>query len=75
MAEDRGRVRANGAELYYEVRGEGQPLILLHDSLLGRRMQDAQFADFARLYQGAGGLIHCALEELPKIYFRRNPFA
>jgi hypothetical protein len=62
VTEDRGRVRASGAELYYEVRGEGQPLILLHDGLLDRRMQDAQFANFARLYQGAGGLIHYVLE-------------
>jgi hypothetical protein len=75
VVEDRGRVRANGAELYHEVRGEDQPLILLHDGLLIRRTQDAQFADFARLYRGAGGFIQYALKELPRIYFCRNSFA
>ncbi len=46
---DEGRVRVNGAELYYEVAGEGQPLVLLHDGLLDRRLWDDQFVAFARL--------------------------
>jgi 3-oxoadipate enol-lactonase len=51
VVEDRGRVRVDGAELYYEVGGEGQPLVLLHDGLLDRRVWDDQFAAFARLYR------------------------
>lgn len=47
--EDRGRLRVNDAELYYEAQGEGQPLVLLHDGLLDRRVWDDQFAAFARL--------------------------
>jgi hypothetical protein len=51
VVEDSGRVRVNGAELYYEVGGEGQPLVLLHDGLLDRRVWDDQFVAFARLYR------------------------
>ena len=51
MVEDEGRVWVNGAELYYEVGGEGQPLVLLHDGLLDRRVWDDQFVAFARLYR------------------------
>ena len=50
MVEDEGRVRVNGAKLYYDVGGEGHPLVLLHDGLLNRRMWDDQFVAFARLY-------------------------
>lgn len=51
MIGDRGSVRVNSAELYYEVAGEGQPLVLLHDGLLDRRVWDDQFVAFARLYR------------------------
>ncbi len=51
MVEDRGRVRVDGAELYYEVAGEGRTLVLLHDGLLDRRVWDEQFAAFSRLYR------------------------
>jgi pimeloyl-ACP methyl ester carboxylesterase len=51
VVEDEGRVRVNGAELYYDVGGEGHPLVLLHDGLLDRRMWDDQFVAFARLYR------------------------
>ena len=51
MVEDSRRIRVNGAELYYEVGGEGRPLMLLHDGLLDRRMWDDQFVAFARLYK------------------------
>jgi 3-oxoadipate enol-lactonase len=51
MVEDEGRVRVNGAELYYEVKGDGQRLVLLHDGLLDRRVWDDQFVAFARLYR------------------------
>ena len=51
MVEDRGKVRVDGAELYYEVAGEGRTLVLLHDGLLDRRVWDDQFAAFSRLYR------------------------
>jgi pimeloyl-ACP methyl ester carboxylesterase len=51
VVENEGRVRVNGAELYYEVGGEGHPLVLLHDGLLDRSMWDDQFVAFARLYR------------------------
>src|SRR5215204_1654116 len=51
VVEDEGRVRVNGAELYYEVGGEGHPLVLLHDGLLDRRVWEDQFVAFARLYK------------------------
>ena len=51
MVEDRGRVRLNGAELYYEVAGVDQPLVLLHDGLLDSRVWDDHFVAFARLYR------------------------
>jgi 3-oxoadipate enol-lactonase len=46
-----GRARVNGAELYYEIGGEGRSLVLLHDGLLDRRVWDEQFVAFARLYR------------------------
>src|SRR5829696_964305 len=51
VVEDEGRVRVNGAKLYYDVGGKGHPLVLLHDGLLNRRMWDDQFVVFARLYR------------------------
>jgi alpha-beta hydrolase superfamily lysophospholipase len=51
VVEDRGRVRVDGAELYYEVVGEGRTLVLLHDGLLDRRVWDDQFVAFSRLYR------------------------
>lgn len=38
----------NGGRLYYEERGQGEPLILLHGHSLDRRMWDDQFRAFAR---------------------------
>ena len=41
----------NGAQLYYEVAGAGQPLILLHAGVADGRMWDEQFASFAQQYR------------------------
>ena len=51
MVEDGGRVRVDGAELYYQIAGEGRTLVLLHDGLLDRRVWDEQFVAFSRLYR------------------------
>ncbi|HEV2661693.1 MAG TPA: alpha/beta hydrolase, partial [Ktedonobacteraceae bacterium] len=40
-----------GARLYYEVAGEGEPLLLLHAGVADSRMWDEQFAIFAQYYQ------------------------
>jgi pimeloyl-ACP methyl ester carboxylesterase len=41
----------NGTRLYYEIRGEGQPLVFIHDFALDRRMWDDQFYYFSKWYQ------------------------
>lgn len=41
----------NGTRLYYEMRGEGQPLIFIHDFALDHRMWDDQFYYFSKWYQ------------------------
>jgi pimeloyl-ACP methyl ester carboxylesterase len=51
VVEDRGRVRVDGAELYYEGGGEGPTLVLFNDGLLDRRVWDDQFVVFARLFR------------------------
>jgi len=46
-----GFVAVNGTKLYYEVLGEGHPLVLLHGGYMDRRMWDDQFAVFAEHYR------------------------
>ncbi len=46
-----GYADVNGTRLYYEVAGEGHPLILLHAGIADRRMWDDQFTVFARHYR------------------------
>ncbi len=46
-----GFVELPGARLYYEISGEGNPVIFLHGGLLDRRMWDYQFSFFAQHYQ------------------------
>jgi pimeloyl-ACP methyl ester carboxylesterase len=46
-----GFVETNETYLYYEMLGEGHPLVLLHGGYMDRRMWDAQFEAFARYYQ------------------------
>jgi pimeloyl-ACP methyl ester carboxylesterase len=46
-----GYVETNGTKLYYEMMGEGHPLVLLHRGYMDRRMWDNQFAAFAQNYQ------------------------
>lgn len=46
-----GFVETNGTQLYYEMMGEGHPLVLLHGGYLDRRMWDDQFSVFADYYQ------------------------
>lgn len=46
-----GFAEINGARLYYEIAGEGHPLVLLHAGVADSRMWDEQFAAFARYYR------------------------
>jgi 3-oxoadipate enol-lactonase len=46
-----GVVETNGTQLYYEMLGEGHPLVLLHGGYMDRRMWDDQFRVFAEHYQ------------------------
>ena len=46
-----GFVELPGARLYYEISGEGNPVIFLHGGLLDGRMWDHQFSFFAQHYQ------------------------
>lgn len=41
---------SDGAQIYYEERGKGEPLILLHGHSLDTRMWDKQFKAFAKKY-------------------------
>ena len=48
---DTGYVDVEGARLYYEVAGQGDPVILIHGGFLDRRMWDGQFETFARSHR------------------------
>lgn len=39
-----------GGEIYYERRGQGTPLLLIHSVFLDRRMWDPQFESYSKLY-------------------------
>lgn len=46
-----GMAEVNRTKLYYEMMGEGHPLILIHGGLLDSRMWDGQFKTFAARYK------------------------
>lgn len=46
-----GYAKVNGARLYYEVAGEGHPLVLVHAAIADHRMWNSQFAAFAQHYR------------------------
>lgn len=46
-----GFVETNGTKLYYEMVGEGHPLVLIHGGYMDRRMWDDQLAVFAEHYR------------------------
>lgn len=46
-----GFVDVNGAKLYYEVAGEGQPLVMVHAGIASSAQWDAQFDVFAQKYK------------------------
>jgi 3-oxoadipate enol-lactonase len=46
-----GFAEVNGARLYYEVAGQGHPLVLTHEGIGDSRMYDDQFGAFAQRYR------------------------
>ncbi len=46
-----GYTEVNGARLYYEVAGQGHPLLMVHAGIADSRMWDDQFAFFARRFR------------------------
>jgi len=51
MSRTTGAVGVNGAGLYYEVAGDGEPLVLVHAGICDSRMWDGQFEPFAQHYR------------------------
>src|SRR5215471_7011504 len=59
--ESKGYAKVNGVELYYEVHGDGPPLIMLHGGVTPSEMYGAPLAEMAKAhkvialhYQGHG---------------------
>lgn len=46
-----GMATINGAQLYYEVRGDGYPLVLLHAGVADSRMWDEQIEAFPQFFR------------------------
>ncbi len=46
-----GFVETDGTRLYYEMMGEGHPLVLIHGGYMDNRMWDDQFVAFAEHYK------------------------
>ncbi|KPJ59240.1 MAG: hypothetical protein AMJ46_11970 [Latescibacteria bacterium DG_63] len=51
IAVEHGYIRVQGDQLFYDLAGQGRPLVLLHDGLLHRATWDEQFAAFAKHFQ------------------------
>lgn len=48
---DSGYVRVGSEKLYYEMAGEGNNIVLLHDGLIHRETWDAQFPELAKSFR------------------------
>jgi 2-hydroxy-6-oxonona-2,4-dienedioate hydrolase len=51
MLRKTGMAGVNGARIYYEVAGEGDPLVLVHAGIADSRMWEGQFTAFADRYR------------------------
>ncbi len=50
MLRETGTAEVNGAKIYYEVVGEGEPLVLVHAGIADSRMWEGQLTPFADRY-------------------------
>lgn len=50
-APDGGFAEVNGASVYYDVVGNGEPLVLVHAGITDRRMWDGQLEAFTERYR------------------------
>ena len=48
---DSGYAEVNGTRLYYEIAGEGDPIVLIHGFTVDTRMWDDQFNEFSSNYR------------------------
>ena len=51
MPESQGYARVNGVELYYEVHGEGPPLVMLHGGVNPSEMYGEPLTEMAKVHQ------------------------
>jgi 3-oxoadipate enol-lactonase len=51
VAVQTGFAEINGAKIYYEVSGEGQPFLMVHAAIANKSMWDDQFDFFAQKYK------------------------
>lgn len=51
VAVETGFAKINGAKIYYEVAGEGQPFLMVHAGIANNTMWDDQFDFFAQKYK------------------------
>jgi pimeloyl-ACP methyl ester carboxylesterase len=51
MLRETGTAEVNGARVYYEVSGEGEPLVLVHAGIADSRMWEGQISAFAERYR------------------------
>lgn len=64
-------IHINGAEIYYELAGDGPPVVLLHAGIADRRMWELQFEAFANAT--GGGSRHTVLRYDQRGYGRTAP--
>lgn len=48
---DSGYINVDGGKLYYEIAGQGENIVLLHDGMVDRQVWDAQFQVFPKNYR------------------------
>lgn len=51
MPTNHGFAQVNGTRLYYEIAGDGYPLVLMHGGIMDNTMWDDQFEAFAQHYR------------------------
>lgn len=66
-----GFLHTQGAEIYYEVAGEGEPLLLIHAGVADSRMWDDQFSVFAQEYR----VIRYDIRGFGRSVYPHGPFA